>query len=89
MIGTEKDTSKNPRGRKGRKKKARIRMMKWRPKETHEEEEYLDEIGYLIGSKGDLQQEKEPTKDQRTRRTTRKAIRHPHKTQCKEPRKSH
>jgi hypothetical protein len=33
-------------------------MMTWRPKETHEEEKGLDEIGYLIGSKGDLQQKK-------------------------------
>ena len=33
-------------------------MMKWRPKGTHEEEDDLDEIGYLIGSKGDLQYEK-------------------------------
>ena len=33
-------------------------MMKWKPKDTHEEVEELDEIGYLIGSKGDLQQER-------------------------------
>ena len=33
-------------------------MMKWKPKNTHEEVEKLDEIGYLIGSKGDLQQER-------------------------------
>ena len=33
-------------------------MMKWKPKDTHEKVEELDEIGYLIGSRGDLQQEK-------------------------------
>ena len=32
--------------------------MKWKPKNTDEKVEELDEIGYLIGSKGDLQQEK-------------------------------
>jgi hypothetical protein len=42
----------------GRRKKARIHMMKWKPKPTQEEKRELDEIGYLIGSKGDLQQEK-------------------------------
>ena len=33
-------------------------MIKSRPKGNHEGEEALDEIGYLIGSKGDLQYEK-------------------------------
>ena len=37
-------------------------MMKSRLKETREEEEDLDEIGYLIGSKGDLQYEKNKQK---------------------------
>ena len=33
-------------------------MMRWKPKSTPEETKEFDEIGYLIGSKGDLQQEK-------------------------------
>ena len=33
-------------------------MMRWKPKSTPEEAKEFDEIGYLIGSKGDLQQEK-------------------------------
>jgi hypothetical protein len=42
----------------GRRKRARIRMMRWKPKSTQEKTKEFDEIGYLIGSKGDLQQEK-------------------------------
>jgi hypothetical protein len=38
----------------GRRKRARIRMMRWKPKSTPEEAKEFDEIGYLIGSKGDL-----------------------------------
>ena len=41
-----------------REKRARIHMIRSWPKGIHESEEPLDEIGYLIGSKGDLQQEK-------------------------------
>jgi hypothetical protein len=72
-----------------REKRARIHMIRSWPNGTHESEETLDEIGYLIGSKGDLQQEKHQKAIQEIDEEQEKLLNIHKELNAKEPRSNH